>query len=61
MIFKCMLSWSAMVTFIIEHCKRLGTKFKMTDVSEKDLSLANLSLRPFVLQISLIKISYNFI
>ena len=38
MIFNCMLSFSTMVTIVMEHCRRLGTKFKMANVYEKHKS-----------------------
>ena len=39
------LSFGAMVTFALKHCKRLGMKFKMADVCEKDTSRANFELK----------------
>ena len=38
------LSSGAMVNFALKHCKRLGMKFKMADVCEKDMSWANFEL-----------------
>ena len=40
-----MLSSTVMVTFAIDYCKRLGTKFKMADICKKDTSLASFELK----------------
>ena len=45
MIFKCIVSFSTMVTFVIEHCKTLGTKFKMADFCGIDTRLVNFELK----------------
>ena len=46
------LSSGAMVTFVLEHCKRLGMKFKMADVCEKDTSRANFELKTLFFKFS---------
>lgn len=45
MVFKCMLLSSAMVTFGIKHCKRLGMKVEIADIWKKDTCLANFKLK----------------